>query len=447
MPIDSELIQLFAAAASGIILGWLVGRVQFRSAAAALKNRLQETEGELNRLQEKYLEASNALAAARERVAMQEDLRRQMADTFGALSANALKSNNQSFMDLARSILSEHIETARLDMADRGRSVDRMIQPLREALGQYEQHLSAMEEKRQHAYGGLLKQIQSLVESQQALRKETGKLSRALQVPHVRGRWGEITLRRVAELAGMQNRCDFVEQPTVSDKESRMRPDMIVHLPGDRQIVIDAKVPLKAYLDALETDSEEARERLMLEHAKHVQAHIQQLAQKSYWKQLQPMPEFVVLFIPGENFFSAALSKLPTLIEDGTAKGVILATPTTLISLLKTVAHGWSQATAAENARTIGLLGRELYERLARMAKHLNQLGQDIGRCTKSFNQVVGSYERRVLASARKFEVCGISIEGQTDPLSVSPAEGFPQHTTVGSVRKDPGKLDPEPTE
>jgi len=419
------------AALAGVFICWLICRIHYRSITAGLKARLLEADQEIKHLRQEHLDITNAYAAARERVAMQEDLRRQMADTFGALSSHALQNNNQTFLDLARTALSEKIELAKHDMDDRGKSVDRMIHPLREALNQYDRHISAMEQKRQHAYGGLVSQIQSLVESQQDLRKETGKLSRALQVPHVRGRWGEITLRRVAELSGMQNRCDFFEQPTVSGNESRMRPDMVVHLPGNRNIVIDAKVPLTAYLDALETEIDSERDNLLSAHAKQVQSHVQQLAQKSYWKQLQPTPEFVVLFIPGENFFSAALSKMPTLIEDGAAKGVILATPTTLISLLKTVSYGWNQVTAAENAKAIGELGRELYERLSRMVKHLNKLGQDLARSTKSFNQVVGSYERRVLSSARKFEECGISIEGERDPLSVKPVEEHPLRTVT----------------
>ncbi|MCJ7617399.1 MAG: DNA recombination protein RmuC, partial [Desulfobacterales bacterium] len=276
---------------------------------------------------------------------------------------------------------------------------------------------------REKAYGGLSQQVHSLVETQQILQKETGKLVKALRVPHVRGRWGEITLKRVAELSGMQNRCDFFEQQSAADDNGTMRPDMIVYLPGNRQIVVDAKVSLSSYLEALEAETEEERESFMAQHAKHIQTHMHQLAQKAYWKQFSPTPEFVVLFIPGENFFSAALVKNPQLIEEGVNKGVILATPTTLISLLKTVSFAWRQENVSENAKAISELGRELYIRLNSMAKHINKLGRDIERCTITYNDTIGSFESRVLTSARKFKELGISLPGDKDIVGIGPAK------------------------
>jgi len=255
--------------------------------------------------------------------------------------------------------------------------------------------------------------------TQDLFRKETGKLVKALRVPHVRGRWGEITLRRVAEMAGLQAYCDFYEQPTASGERGRLRPDMMVRLPGGRLILVDAKVPLAAYLDALETASEKEREDHLDRHAQQVATHIQQLSAKSYWAHFDPTPEFVVLFIPGENFFSAALSRNPGLIESGVQKNVILATPTTLIALLKAVAYGWRQEQAADNAENVCRQGRELYERLQVMARHVDQMGKALESCVQHYNRMAGSLERRVLTAARRFEDLGV-VAGE-DPVLAAP--------------------------
>ena len=346
-----------------------------------------------------------------------------MTDAFKAVSTGVLKENNASFLDLAKTTLSTYINSAKTDLDARHKAVENVVKPLKETLDKYDQHVSTMERDREKAMGGLSKHIETLTSSQNELQKETGKLASALRVPHVRGRWGEVTLKRVAELSGMQNRCDFFEQATSRTEDGAMRPDMVVRLPGNRQIVVDAKVPLFAYLEAIEAEDGDRREARLHDHAKHVQGHIQKLGQKSYWTGFQPAPEFVVLFIPGENFFSAALAKIPTLIEEGTSKNVILATPTTLISLLKAVAHGWNQETMTQNARTISELGKELFERLNMMARHLNRLGRDLERSTSTYNQVVGSFERRVFSSARKFKELGISLKKGDDFQEVLPAE------------------------
>ena len=400
----------------------------------ALKKTLEERTQEINSLNSTITELKENQAkletiiekertASREKVELLEDMRNNMVDSYKAISANALRENNQTFLDLAKTTLSKYMEAAKGDFNMRSKEVKNIVVPIKDSLDKYDQHIQAMERSREKAYGGLSQQVYSLIETQQTLQKETGNLVKALRVPHVRGRWGEITLKRVAELAGMQNRCDFFEQQSAANDNGTMRPDMIVHLPGKRQVVVDAKVSLSAYLEALEAETEEEREILIAKHSKHIQSHIHQLAQKAYWKQFSPTPEFVVLFIPGENFFSAALVKNPQLIEEGVNKGVVLATPTTLISLLKTVSFAWRQENVSENAKAISELGRELYTRLNLMAKHIDKLGRDIERCTGTYNDVIGSFERRVLTSARRFKDLGISLPGDKDIVRIEPAE------------------------
>jgi len=317
---------------------------------------------------------------------------------------------------------------------DRSEIASLIVQPLKDTLDRYDHHIQEMERSRQNAYGGLSEQIRSLIDTQAILHQETGKLARALRVPHVRGRWGEMTLKRVAEISGMADHCDFVEQNSVAAEEGLLRPDMIVTLSGQRRIVIDAKVSLSAYLESLEAETDAERGRLLETHSRQVQAHIQKLAAKSYWAQFQPSPEFVVLFIPGENFFSAALSHAPDLIERGAGAGVILATPTTLISLLKTVAFGWRQEAGEANAREIHRMGCELYERLCIMAGHFHHLGKDIDRCVATYNQLVGSYEKRVLPACRRFTDLGVSAKGSENLANGALVEKRPVQIIQGDV-------------
>lgn len=364
---------------------------------------------------------------AAEKAAMLDEMTVRMTDSFKALSARALSENNQSFIDLAGQTFSQYVAAAKHDFETKEKAVKEFIRPVADALDQYDRQVRSMEKAREKAYGELSQQMVSLTRTQNELQQETGKLVNALRMPHVRGRWGELTLRRVVELSGMLNRCDFFEQQTEPVSGNANRPDMIIHLPGDRKIIVDSKVPIIAYLDSLETENKNRTDEMLTRHAAHVRTHVKQLSGKEYWTRFNPTPEFVVLFMPGENFFSAALAKAPNLIEDAADKGVILATPTTLISLLKAVAYGWKQENATENAKIVSELGVELYHRIARMVGHINSLGGDLNKCVVTYNKAVGSLERRVLPSARKFEDLGIIMKGKKNIAGLPPIENKPR--------------------
>ncbi len=407
-----------------------------KDAVASREEEIRSLQHQRGKDQKRIAELETILekerAAAREKTAMIEEIKARMSDSFQAMSARALAENNQSFLDLAGTTLSGYLESAKQELKTREKAVNEAVQPIADALEKYDQELRAMERVREKAYGELSQQVVSLAQTQTELQRETGKLVNALRMPHVRGRWGEVTLRRVVEIAGMQNRCDFFEQVASKGAEGMTRPDMIIQLPGDRRIVVDAKVPLKAYLDSLETGDREQSEQMLSRHARHVQTHVQKLAQKAYWTQFAPTPEFVVLFMPGENFFSAALTQMPNLIEEAAEKGVILATPTTLISLLKAVAYGWKQETAAENARAVNELGNELYNRLHSMISHMNKMGRDLDRCVGTFNQTVGSMEKRVMPAAKKLQDMGVSLNEGKPLADLSPVAEKPRHMTGG---------------
>ncbi len=354
----------------------------------------------------------------------------QLTDTFGALSAEALKSNNQAFLALAKSTF-ETIQTqAKGDIESRQKAIDGLVVPLKDALERYEKQILEMEKSRQSAYGSLDEQLKTLTGTSLQLQKETGSLVTALRAPQVRGRWGEMTLRRTAELAGMSAHCDFVEQETMTtDAGKQQRPDMIVNLPGGRRIVIDAKVPLQAFLDAASATNEDERHAQLARHAQLVRAHMNQLASRGYSEQFDFSPEVVVLFLPGESFFAAALEEDRTLIDDAMERRVILSTPTTLIALLKSIAYGWRQEQIAENAQAISELGKQLYDRIRTFVGHFESVGGALGRAVDSYNKATGSLESRVLPSARRFKELGAATGEEI--VEIEPVDESPRALTI----------------
>lgn len=354
--------------------------------------------------------------AAAEKLAVVEKAEASLRDAFKALSADALSQNNRRFLELAREALGTVQERADADLARRQAAIAELLTPVKESLDGLDRELQEIEKARAGAYEGLREQVRGLAEGQQHLRAETGSLVRALRTPAARGRWGEMQLRRVVELAGMLEHCDFQEQAPVETPGVRLRPDLIVRLPGGRTVVVDAKTPLDAYLDVAQAVDEKARAAALQRHARHVREHMRQLGTKAYWEQFRDTPDFVVLFLPGEGVFAAALEQEPGLIEAGVDHRVIPATPTTLIALLRAVAYGWRQERLAENAREIAAVGGELYRRVGDLAGHLERLGQQLDRAVQSYNGAVGSFDGRVLPAARRLRDLQAAPDGADLP-------------------------------
>src|SRR5262245_13568636 len=396
------------------------GRAHGETERAVLQTRLEE---ERKSNQEKLTVLNNAES--------------KLADAFKALSADALRNNNQSFLDLARQNLEAFQQTAKGDLERRQNAIGDLIRPLKESLEKVDGKIGELEKNRAGAYSELREQVKALAQSHLQLQSETGNLVKALRVPHVRGRWGEIQLRRVVELAGMLQYCDFVEQETFATEESRIRPDMIVRLPGNRTIVVDSKVPFDAFYESISTTDEDVRLSKLKDHARVVRTHITTLSRKSYWETVQPTPEFVLLFLPGETFYSAALENDPKLIEDGVSQGVIIATPTTLIALLKAVSYGWRQEQMADNAQEVSNLAKTLYDRLRVFTNHFDDIGRNLDRALDAYNKGVRSLESRVLVTARRFKERGAIGGREIEILE-------PVDKPARSLSRDDGGLFPE---
>jgi DNA recombination protein RmuC len=397
---------LLIALLFGLLCGWLIARVQ--ASRQARQHEKQEREQREQLLQqisryEAQLEAEQK--NNQEKLKLLENNRKQLEERFQILSSDALAANNRSFLDLAKTTLENYQQQAKGDLASRQQAIGNLVEPLKESLQKVDGKIEQLEQARSGAYARLDEQLRSLLDSQNRLQAETGNLVRALRTPAVRGRWGEIQLRKVVEMAGMVNYCDFLEQETADS--GRLRPDMVIKLPNQRNIVVDSKAPLQAYLESLESPDDERKQACLTRHARQIRAHLQKLSTKNYWEQFQPTPEFVVLFLPGETFFSAALEQDPGLIEAGVDQKVLLATPTTLIALLRSVAYGWRQEKLTENAEAISQLGREIYDRLATLNQHFSQLGKNLERAVDSYNKGMSSLDSRVMVSARKFKELG----------------------------------------
>ncbi len=390
-----------AALALGALLGFLLGQLRALKRSETLRAELEAARAQLEAERRAQSERSGTLAQAEQR----------LRESFDSLATQALRNNNELFLAVARETLGREQTLAQSGLKERETAIAQLIQPLRSALEKTEQQVQSLERERREAYTALRTQIESLASGQSQLQRETRNLVTALRRPEVRGRWGEVTLRRLVELAGLSEHCDFTEQAHLEGPDGALRPDLVVHMPESRDLVIDVKTPLDAYLEALEAASDEARQSALRRHAQQLEAHIRQLASKAYWAQFEHSPQFAVLFLPGDQFLAAALAERPDLIEGALRQNIIIATPSTLMALLKTVAYGWRQSAMADNAALIRGLGQELHRRLGSFISHLQRMGQRLDAAVDAYNSAVGSLERQVLPQARRFSELGVPAE------------------------------------
>ncbi len=420
LKIDPVFLQVgLPALGLGLVIGALVAWPLARRKRAALEERIK-TQDSLREEREQAFQSANAL----------------LTQAFNDLSNKSLQDNSENFLRLAKEHLGTHNERAKADLSEREKAIESLVKPIRDALDSSKKQIGELENSRREAYGDITAQLKAMQMSQQMLSQETQNLVNALRRPEVRGRWGEITLRRLVELAGMVEHCDFDEQVhTVGDKQV-LRPDLVVHLPDGGDLVVDVKTPLDAYLTAVEAKDDAQRKLGLVRHAKNVRTHIRMLAGKAYWSQFEQSPEFVILFIPGDQFLSAALNEEPDLIEYALSQHIMLATPTSLVALLKAVAYSWRQVALADNAKEIRKLAEDLYTRIGTFVTHMNQVGRQLGRSVDNYNKAVGSLERSVLPGARKFTELGVHEKKDIDKLE--PIEVEPRRMLETGSEDDP---------
>jgi DNA recombination protein RmuC len=437
----STSIVVLAVFVLGAVLGGIaVGLVRAR----ALESLRAEAASAREALARRESDLENERRAAAEHRAESERLEAKFREAFSALSAEALRSNNEAFLQLAKQSLEKFQLSAHEDLAGRQRAIGDLVSPVQQVLKEVETKLQSIEKEREGAYRALRQQVETMASTQERLKAETANLVQALRAPSVRGRWGEIHLRRVVELAGMTEHCDFEEQVSVQTEDGRQRPDLVVRLPGGKRIIVDAKVPLKAYLEAQEEADGGVREAKLAEYARQVREHVVRLGGKKYWDQFQDAPDFVVMYVPGEAFFSAALQADPELHEFGFSRKVLLTSPTNLIAILKSVYYGWQQEKVRESAQKIRDLGMELFDRLRVMAEHLDSVGTSLGRAVDAFNEVAGSFEHRVLVSARRFKDLGAASSKdlpEIEPVGRTVRALAP--TDDDETPREPGGADP----